>query len=133
MNSGLRLPAHSSLQPPTTTVRRPEQIVCPNKDSVCPNSDKIYLTEVTFRFLLLFLLITRSATSFLFSGSWIALFWLPAEMLSLKRLLECTSIVRAWRQKQVFKTYFFQKHINLPFFVMCYSYVDSLFFVDQDD
>ena len=36
---------------------------------------------VTFRFLLLFL------PSFLPSGSWIALFWLPAETLSLKRLL----------------------------------------------
>ena len=36
------------------TVRRPGQIVCPNSDSVCPNSDKIYLTVVTFRFLLLF-------------------------------------------------------------------------------
>ena len=36
------------------TVRRPGQIVCPNSDSVCRNSDKIYLTVVTFRFLLLF-------------------------------------------------------------------------------
>ena len=36
------------------TVQRPGQIVCPNRDSVCPNSDKIYLTVVTFRFLLLF-------------------------------------------------------------------------------
>jgi len=35
-------------------VRRPTQFVCPNSDSVCPNSDKIYLTVVTFRFLLLF-------------------------------------------------------------------------------
>ena len=35
-------------------VRRPGQIVCPNSDSVCPNSEKIYLTIVTFRFLLLF-------------------------------------------------------------------------------
>ena len=34
--------------------RRPGQIVCPNSDSVCPNSDKIYLTVMTFRFLLLF-------------------------------------------------------------------------------
>jgi len=35
-------------------VQRPRQIVCPNRDSVCQNNDKIYLTIVTFRFLLLF-------------------------------------------------------------------------------
>jgi len=42
-------------------VRRPTQFVCPNSDTICPNSDsvrpnydKIYLTVVTFRFLLLF-------------------------------------------------------------------------------
>ena len=38
------------------TSPRPTQFVfvCPNSDSVCQNSDKIYLTVVTFRFLLLF-------------------------------------------------------------------------------
>ena len=36
------------------SVRRPTQFVCPNRDSVCPNRDKIYLTIVTFLFLLLF-------------------------------------------------------------------------------
>jgi hypothetical protein len=35
-------------------VRRPGQFVCPNSDSVRPNSDKIYLTMMTFKFLLLF-------------------------------------------------------------------------------
>jgi len=34
------------------------------------------------------LLINEKRDSFLPSGSWIALFWLPAETLSLKRLLE---------------------------------------------
>ena len=66
------------------TVRRPGQIVCPNSDSVCPNSDKIYLTVVTFRFLLLFFAYYEKRDSFLPSGSWIVLFWLPAETLSLK-------------------------------------------------
>ena len=42
---------------------------------------------MTLDFFYYFLLITRSATSFLPSGSWIVLFWLPAETLSLKRLL----------------------------------------------
>ena len=69
------------------TVRRPGQIVCPNSDSVCPNSDKIYLMVVTFRFLLLFFAYYDKRDSFLPSGSCIALFWLPAETLSLKRLL----------------------------------------------
>jgi len=67
-------------------VRRPTQFVCPNSDSVCPNSDKIYLTVVTFRFLLLFFAFYEKRDSFLPSGSWIVLFWLPAETLSLKRL-----------------------------------------------
>ena len=69
------------------SVRRPGQIVCPNSDSVCPNSDKIYLTVLTFRFLLLFLAYYEKRDSFLPSGSWIVHFWLPAETLSLKRLL----------------------------------------------
>ena len=68
------------------SVRRPGQIVCPNSDRVCPNSDKIYLTVVTFRFLLLFFAYYEKRDSFLPSGSWIVLFWLPAETLSLKRL-----------------------------------------------
>jgi len=46
---------------------------------VCPNSDKIYLTVVTFRFLLLFFAFVEKRDSFLPSGSWIVLFWLPAE------------------------------------------------------
>ena len=60
-------------------VRRPGQIVFPDSDSVCPNGDKIYLTIVTFRFLLL---INEKRDSFLPSGSWIVFFWLPAETLS---------------------------------------------------
>jgi len=36
------------------SVRRPGQIVCPNRDKVCPNNDKIYLTVVTSKFLLPF-------------------------------------------------------------------------------
>jgi len=51
---------------------------------ICPNSDKIYLTIVTFLFLLLF---NDKCDSSFPSGSWIVLFWLPAETLSLKRLL----------------------------------------------
>ena len=68
------------------SVRRPGQFVCPNSDSVCPNSDKKYLTVLTFRFLLLFFAHYEKRDSFLPSGSWIVLFWLPAETLSLKRL-----------------------------------------------
>jgi len=67
-------------------VRRPTQFVCPNSDSVCPNSDKIYLTVVTFDFFYYFLLFDEKRDSFLPSGSWIVLYWLPAETLSLKRL-----------------------------------------------
>ena len=66
------------------TVRRPTQFVCPNKDTICPNSDKIYLTIVTFLFLLRF---NEKRDSSFPSGLWIVLFWLPAETLSLKRLL----------------------------------------------
>ena len=36
------------------TVRRPTQFFCPNRNTIGPKSDKIYLTIVTFRFLLLF-------------------------------------------------------------------------------
>ena len=61
-------------------VRRPTQFVCRNSDSVCPNSDKIYLMVVTFRFLLLFFAYQREARLI---SPWIALFWLPAETLSL--------------------------------------------------
>ena len=68
------------------TVRRPGQFVCPNSDTIRPNNDKKYLTVVMFRFLLLLLLIDEKRDSFLPSGSWIILFWLPAETLSLKRL-----------------------------------------------
>ena len=64
-------------------VRRPTQFVCPNSDTICPNSDKIYLTIVTFIFLLLF---NEKRDSSFPSGLWIVLFWLPAETLSLKRL-----------------------------------------------
>ena len=38
---------------------------------------------MTFRFLLLFFAYYEKRDSFLPSGSWIALFWLPAETLSL--------------------------------------------------
>ena len=37
------------------------------------------------------------------------------------------TIVHAWRQKQVFKTYFFQKLIKMSKFVLYYSYVTSHF------
>jgi len=55
----------------------------PNSDTIFPNSDKIYLTIVTFIFLLLF---NEKRDSSFPSGLWIVLFWLPAETLSLKRL-----------------------------------------------
>ena len=42
---------------------------------------------MTFRFLILFFAYYEKRDSFLLSGSWIVLFWLPAETLSLKRLL----------------------------------------------
>jgi len=48
--SNIRIVAWSRLR---HNVRRPGQIVFPDSDSVCPNGDKIYLTIVTFRFLLL--------------------------------------------------------------------------------
>jgi len=71
-------------------VRRPTQFDSPNSDTICPNGnligpnkDKIYLTLVTFIFLLLF---NEKRDSSFPSGLWIALFWLPAETLSLKRL-----------------------------------------------
>ena len=67
------------------SVRRPGQFVCPVSDTICPNSDKIYLTIVTFIFLLLF---NEKRDSSLPSGLWIVLFWLPAETLSLNRLRE---------------------------------------------
>ena len=73
-------------------VRRPTQFVCPNSDTFCPNKDKIYLTVMTFRFLSLFFAYNENRDSFLPSGSWIALFWLPAETLSLKRLLSKKSV-----------------------------------------
>ena len=49
-----------------------------------------------FRFLLLFFAYDEKRDSFLPSGSWIALFWLPAETLSLKRL-RGTYVVIFWR------------------------------------
>ena len=64
----------------------PGQFVCPNSDTICPNSDKKYLTILTLDFFYYFLLVDEKRDSFLPSGSWIVLFWLPAETLSLKRL-----------------------------------------------
>ena len=110
-------------------VRRPTQFVCPSSDTICPNSDKIYCY---------FLLINEKRDSFLPSGSWIALFWLPAETLSLKRL-------RVWgfppnrSENQICHRDGWMFYYTSPHFfsvktsVVCYCCCASLIFLDANE